>query len=175
MILDLLRHGEVKGGRLYRGNQDDALTDKGWQQMLDSTEGKSWDVIFTSPLSRCCLFAQHLGKIQNTPCRIINAFEEIGFGDWQGLSAQTIGQQVVDAFKDNPVQNQPPGAENLYAFETRVLHAFKHLVEQHSAQSCLIVTHAGVIRVIKSYLLQRPIEKMFLINIPVASCEHFQV
>ena len=38
MILDLLRHAEPKGGRLYRGNQDDALTDKGWNQMLDSTQ-----------------------------------------------------------------------------------------------------------------------------------------
>ena len=45
MTLDLLRHGEPKGGRLYRGNQDDPLTQKGWNQMLDSTQGKQWDFI----------------------------------------------------------------------------------------------------------------------------------
>nr|MCH9749372.1 histidine phosphatase family protein [Pseudomonadota bacterium] len=60
MKLSLLRHGEPVGGRIYRGNQDDPLTDKGWQQMLDSTQDQSWELIATSPLSRCHAFANHL-------------------------------------------------------------------------------------------------------------------
>jgi hypothetical protein len=44
MILDLLRHGEPEGGRLYRGNLlDDPLSEKGWQQMQASVNGKHWD------------------------------------------------------------------------------------------------------------------------------------
>ena len=76
MILDLLRHGETQGGRLYRGNQDDALTDKGWQQMLDSTQNKTWGLIATSPLIRCQTFAKHLSTQQESQLEIINQFED---------------------------------------------------------------------------------------------------
>jgi len=103
MILDLLRHGEPQGGRLYRGNQDDALTDKGWQQMLDSTQNKTWDFIATSPLIRCADFSKHLSATQNTPLQIFNELEELGFGDWQGRSASEIGQVRVDQFKADPM------------------------------------------------------------------------
>jgi hypothetical protein len=41
MTLDLLRHGEPEGGRLYRGNLlDNPLSEKGWQQMQASVNGK---------------------------------------------------------------------------------------------------------------------------------------
>ncbi len=174
MILDLLRHGEPQGGRLYRGNQDDALTDKGWQQMLDSTQNKTWDLIVTSPLIRCQAFAKHLSVQQQSQLEIINQFEELGFGDWQGLSATDIGQDLVDSFKKDPINNQPPNAENLYEFQQRVLNAFNDITSR-DIDSLLIVAHAGVIRVIKSHLLNLPIEKMFTIEVMSASCENFEI
>ncbi len=176
MILDLLRHGEPQGGRLYRGNQDDALTGKGWQQMLDSTQSKTWDFIATSPLVRCADFAKHLSDTQNTPYQIFNELEELGFGDWQGKSASEIGQTTVDQFKTNPVDNRPPNAEKLVDFQARVLSVFKPIIQnKQQRQSTLIVAHAGVIRVIKSYLSQSPIEKMFTIEVMSGSCERFEV
>jgi alpha-ribazole phosphatase/probable phosphoglycerate mutase len=174
MIVDLLRHGEPQGGRLYRGNQDDALTDKGWQQMLDSTQNKTWDLIATSPLIRCQAFAKHLSTQQQSQLEIINQFEELGFGDWQGLSATDIGQDLVDSFKKDPINNQPPNAENLYEFQQRVLNAF-NAITSRDIDSLLIVAHAGVIRVIKSHLLNLPIEKMFTIEVMSASCENFEI
>jgi broad specificity phosphatase PhoE len=36
MTLDLLRHGEPEGGRLYRGNLlDNPLSEKGWAKVLN--------------------------------------------------------------------------------------------------------------------------------------------
>mgnify|MGYP003969913879 CR=1 FL=1 len=175
MILDLLRHGEPKGGRLYRGNQDDALTDKGWQQMLDSTQNKTWDFIATSPLVRCADFAKHLSATQETPYQVFDEFQELGFGDWQGKSAAEIGQNTVDQFKANPIANRPPNAEYLHGFQTRVLSVFESIIQnKQQYQSVLIVAHAGVIRVIKSHLSQSPIEKMFTIEVISGSCERFE-
>jgi len=174
MKLSLLRHGEPVGGRIYRGNQDDPLTEKGWQQMLDATQNKSWDLIITSPLLRCQTFAQHLQQQQNSPLEIVDNFSELGFGDWQGQSSTSIGQQLVDAFKLNPIENQPANAESLYDFQHRVLSDFKIIAEKKS-KSVLIIAHAGVIRVIKSYLLSLPIEKMFTIEVLSASCEEFEI
>ena len=176
MILDLLRHGETQGGRLYRGNQDDALTDKGWQQMLDSTQNKTWDFIATSPLIRCADFAKHLSDTKNTPYQIFNELEELGFGDWQGRRSSEIGQAIVDQFKADPIPNRPPNAEYLHDFQTRVLSIFEPIIQNEQRhESTLIVAHAGVIRVIKSYLFQSPIENMFTIEVISGSCERFEV
>jgi broad specificity phosphatase PhoE len=51
MTLDLLRHGEPEGGRLYRGNLlDNPLSEKGWQQMQASVNGivRSWVICFNA-------------------------------------------------------------------------------------------------------------------------------
>jgi broad specificity phosphatase PhoE len=165
MTLDLLRHGEPEGGRLYRGNLlDHPLSKKGWQQMQASTHGKHWDYIATSPMLRCQTFAQHLSQESNVEMQVFEALEEIGFGEWQGRSVADIGQTVIDKFKQNPLTNHPSGAEDLYHFQTRVLAAFAKITQARETQSILIIAHAGVIRVIKSHLLKLPIEKMFTIE-----------
>ena len=85
-----------------------------------------------------------------------------------------IGQDLVDAFKLSPIENKPPNAEDLYDFQHRVLNAFK-IITAKKSNSALIIAHAGVIRVIKSYLLNLPIEKMFTIDVLSASCEEFEI
>ena len=174
MKLSLLRHGESVGGRIYRGNQDDPLTDHGWQQMHSATQHQSWDLIASSPLQRCQAFAQYLHAQQNSSLEIVDHFSELGFGDWQGLSSKSIGQELVDNFKKDPVKNPPPNAENLYDFQHRILTAFDLIIDKH-CKSILIIAHAGVIRVIKSHLLNLPIEKMFTIEVISASCENFEI
>ncbi len=176
MTLDLLRHGEPEGGRLYRGNLiDDPLSAKGWQQMQVSSHGKHWDFIATSPMKRCQAFAQYLSKKQHIKMQVFETLKEIGFGDWQGQSAKEIGQSKVDQFKQNPLENQPLGAENLYDFQSRILSTLNKITQQPAEKSVLIIAHAGVIRVIKSHLLNLPIEKMFTIEVPSASCERFKI
>jgi alpha-ribazole phosphatase/probable phosphoglycerate mutase len=48
-------------------------------------------------------------------------------------------------------------------------------MQKNDYQSVLIIAHAGVIRVIKSHLLNLPIEKMFTIEIMSGSCERFEL
>lgn len=59
--VDLLRHGEPVGGRKYRGQTDDALSETGWAQMRAAVDGhRPWDVIVSSTLLRCIEFAREL-------------------------------------------------------------------------------------------------------------------
>ncbi|KIZ32850.1 alpha-ribazole phosphatase, partial [Stutzerimonas stutzeri] len=52
--IDLLRHGETERGGGFRGSLDDALTDRGWQQMREAVDGAGpWDALISSPLQRC--------------------------------------------------------------------------------------------------------------------------
>ena len=80
--IDLLRHGEPVGGQRYRGQRDDALSEKGWQQMWRTVEGMSeWQQIVTSPLQRCSSFAHALGERLSLPVHEETRFKEVGFGE----------------------------------------------------------------------------------------------
>ena len=66
--IDLLRHGEPVGGRRYRGQIDDPLSDTGWQQMRAAlADRRDWDIIYTSPLRRCAEFAGELAARHGLP------------------------------------------------------------------------------------------------------------
>ena len=177
MIVYLLRHGTPVGGRMYRGNLfDDPLTEEGWGQMKSSVADLSFDTIATSPMKRCSEFADYISKKSKIPYSIIEDFKEIGFGDWQGKTYYQIGEEIVERFKNDPINNPVNNAENLYDFQSRVIKNYLEILDKLNPQNkLLIIAHAGVIRVIKSYILKLPIEKMFTMNIKSGSCELFEI
>jgi len=151
-IIDLIRHGEPQGGRAYRGHGvDDPLSEKGWEQMRQAVAGAApWQHIVTSPMRRCCEFAQELAQNQGLPMQTEARFK-VGFGDWEGRTPEQIQaenpQQYQDFYAD-PVNCRPPGAEPLDQFRTRVETAFAELLQQHAGKHVLLVSHAGVMRAI---------------------------
>jgi len=177
MTLYLLRHGEPLGGKMYRGNSfDDPLTHYGWNQMKSSVANLSFDTIATSPMKRCSAFADYISKKSKIPYSVIEDFREIGFGDWQGKTSHQIGEEVVERFKNDPINNPINKAENLYDFQKRVIKNYLEILDNLNPKNkLLIIAHAGVIRVIKSYILKLPIEKMFTMNIKSGSCEPFEI
>jgi len=152
-IIDLIRHGEPKGGRSFRGHSiDDPLSEKGWQQMWDAVgDAAPWDYIITSPLERCQAFAEALMDTYNIPCSSEDDFKEVGFGDWEGRTPDEIKRDNLKEYQDfylDPVNKRPQGAENLDAFIQRVTRAYNKSIEEHPDQHILIVAHAGVNRAI---------------------------
>ena len=177
MFIYLLRHGTPVGGRMYRGNIiDDPLAREGWGQMKSSVKNLSFDTIATSPMKRCSEFADYISKKSKIPYSIIEDFKEIGFGDWQGKTSHQIGEEVVERYKNDPINNPINNAENLYDFQKRVIKNYLEILNNLNPKNkLLIIAHAGVIRVIKSYILKLPIEKMFTMNIRPGSCEPFEI
>ncbi|MCF6323055.1 MAG: alpha-ribazole phosphatase family protein [Gammaproteobacteria bacterium] len=173
MTIDLMRHGEPLGGSRYRGQIDDPLSDKGWQQMRDAVVGHSpWDAIVTSPLIRCCAFAEALADAQQLPLAVEAGFKEVGFGSWEGKTraelAETNPQQLQQFYQD-PVKYRPEGAEPLAGFSARVAAAWQRMVDAQHGEHLLIVAHAGVIRVLICHVLGLPVEQMFRLQISNAS------
>ena len=169
-IIDLIRHGEPEGGKKYRGySVDDPLSEKGWSQMWDAIEGcKDWDCIVTSPMLRCREFAEKLSQKLNIPFFVENDLEEVGFGDWEGKSAEQIkseNQAEYYAFFLDPVHNRPNNSEDLDVFSDRVVSAYKLVLEEYEGKHCLVVTHAGVIRAIMAYALDAPVSSMYRIKV----------
>jgi alpha-ribazole phosphatase len=167
--IDLLRHGEPVGGSRYRGQRDDALSEKGWQQMWRAVEGMSeWQQIVTSPLLRCSSFANALGERLSLPVHEEPRFKEVGFGAWEGYTRRELETFIpgqVGRFLRDPVKNRPPGAEPIDEFTGRVQSGFEDLLARFAGQCVLVVAHAGVIRAIMAYILEVPPSRMYRIHV----------
>lgn len=150
---DILRHGEPDGDDCFRGSGvDHPLTDRGWSQMQSAIEQDTqWDLIISSPLSRCLDFATKLSADLSLDLIIDDDLKEIGFGTWEGRSKEDIKENDSEAYKQfclDPVNKRPVGAEPLEKFFNRVWHKLELLSSEHKGKRILIIAHAGVIRVI---------------------------
>jgi len=150
-LIDFLRHGEPVGGRRFRGNgADDPLSEKGWQQMWNAVgEQLPWQRVISSPLRRCRAFAEVLADKCGLEPSIDNRFREVGFGCWEGLSADEIirrNPEEYAAFYRDPCRNRPSGAEALEAFGQRVAQALQDVLSDYPGEHVLVVAHAGVVR-----------------------------
>lgn len=172
-IIDLLRHGEVEGGEIIRGSTDDKLTDDGWGKMQDALQSEvKWDVIVSSPLLRCAEFAESLAEQEGVECDVIDALQEIDFGDWEGLSPDDLvksDNETLNRWWSSPTTQTPPQGEDFHDFRARVLKSLKEITEKHKGKRLLIVTHAGVIRIILMYILGMQEENLFRLNVDYAS------
>lgn len=150
---DILRHGEPEGEDCFRGSGvDHPLTELGWQQMQTAiAQNTQWDLIISSPLSRCHDFAKKISAEMGIELIVDEQLKEIGFGVWEGRTKKDIQLHDADAYKKfrlNPVQNRPAGAEPLEKFSNRIWHKLEALASQHQSKRVLIIAHAGVIRVV---------------------------
>lgn len=178
-VIDLLRHGEVEGGSKYRGHQDDPLSEAGWQQLQQVTkENQGWQHIVTSPLQRCSSFASELAVSFNLPLVQDNAFKEIYFGAWEGKSADELLKSEPDKIKQywaDPVNYTPPQAENFSDFENRIMNAWGNLFSLYEGKHILLLSHAGVIRVILCHILDMPLTQLFRLDIALASMSRIEI
>ncbi len=177
--IDLLRHGEPIGGRKYRGQIDDPLSDKGWQQMRAAVgEHNSWQHIVSSPLSRCLVFATELSQQHGLPLSIEARFMEVQFGVWEGKTAEQLradDPDVIERFKRDPVNQRPAGAEPLAGFSARVRAGWNDLLTAQSGKHLLVVCHAGVIRMVLAHALNLPLASSYRIDVPSAGLTRIKV
>jgi broad specificity phosphatase PhoE len=173
----LLRHGEVKGGTCFRGQTDDPLTAKGWEQMQQAVFGYQWDVVISSPLCRCLDFSHWLSIQRKLPIKVVHGFSEIDFGDWEGKTAEQIEQQqpgVLSEFYEKPDQRSPGNGERISVFSQRVYESWRQVIIENAGKKLLVVTHSGVIRMIFTHILDISVQKSFSIQIDHACVSRFQ-
>ncbi|UBQ38834.1 histidine phosphatase family protein [Acinetobacter johnsonii] len=166
LYLDFLRHGETSLSHTLRGRTDDALTAKGWAQMQSTITqseqtGQAWDVIYSSPLQRCRLFAEQWAEQKQLPLYIEQNLQEIDFGEWEAQPTERLYQLYPDElaqFWQTPLSFTLPQAESLLTFKSRVLESVETLTQQMYAQGwtrALIISHGGVIKLLKCQALKQ--------------------
>ncbi len=170
--VDLLRHGEPVGGSKYRGQIDDPLSERGWRQLRTAVgDHCPWDLVISSPLSRCHDFARELTQRHGLPLEVDAGFMEIGFGEWEGYTADELLQrdpEILMRFWSDPEQHTPPGAERLTDFRKRIVTAWEQAITTHAGKHILIIGHAGMMRMILLHVLAIPMANLFRIKVPNA-------
>jgi alpha-ribazole phosphatase len=178
-IIDLLRHGEPVGGRRYRGQTDDPLSENGWAEMHAAVgEARPWQAVVSSTLSRCAAFAEELAAQSALPLGFDARLVELGFGAWEGRTAEELRRndpEILVRFWADPTNNRPPGAERLEDFRDRVVAAWEDILSAYTGKHVLVVAHAGVIRMIMRHVLDMPLDRLFRIKVPSAGLTRIQI
>lgn len=177
--VDLLRHGEPQGGRRFRGQTDDPLSELGWRQMWAAVgDAAPWQQVVSSPLQRCSAFARELAEKRRLPCSLEPGFKEIRFGVWEGFTPEEI--QLRDGeryrrYRDDPEDFMPAGAESMAEFVARVAQTWESLLNAQQGRHVLLVCHAGVIRAVLGLILGITPKNLFHIQIDYASLSRLKM
>lgn len=150
----LIRHGEPKQLGLLLGRTDLELSPVGEQQLTAKLDNLLFDRIISSPLKRCAVIANLIASKRNVKLEVDEQIQEMNFGDWDGLSYDSLWQQTpsIGDFWQNPDKVTPPNGETLIGFNNRVNHWWNTLIRQQQG-NVVVVTHAGVIKQILNNLL----------------------
>ncbi|OGR27853.1 MAG: hypothetical protein A2277_18400 [Desulfobacterales bacterium RIFOXYA12_FULL_46_15] len=122
------------------------------------------DIVCSSCLQRCDQTARQITG--NKPVVNADALNEIHMGEWDGRSFKEIKTHYPEEFikrGKNLSTYRPPGAESFLDLSNRVLPFFNQFLTGKKEKT-LIVTHAGVIRVILCHILNLPLKDLFQIK-----------
>jgi probable phosphoglycerate mutase len=177
-MIYLLRHGEIEhpGGRRFVGQTDFPLNEKGisqaqhWREALSKT---AFERIYCSDLTRTRRTAEIIASGQAHPAKIQAAAElrEISLGEWDGLLMAEVRERFPEEWRkrgEDFVSYRPPGGESFADLQARAVPFFEQIAALSTASGSLVVTHAGVIRVILCHILGMPPADLFRLRLDYA-------
>jgi len=164
MEIYLIRHTtpNVAKGICY-GQTDLDVTPTFIEEYKKIHEAVSFDEhtqIYSSPLIRCKKLAKTFGATINYDDRLM----ELNFGNWEMQPWNAIPPEEINPWMENFVETQVPQGESYTQLQRRVLELFNAL-KKEKITKLIIVTHAGVIRSLVSYLQQISLKDSFSIQL----------
>lgn len=172
MELYIIRHSPVALSKGICYGQADVGVDgesfAGYVELFKKQLPSHPDKVFSSDLKRCHQLTNALYKTYQLDSRL----REIHFGDWELKKWEDISINSLTEWSANLLKYAPENGENLQQLYQRV-EAFLNELRHTEARKIVLVTHAGVIRCIWTYILQMPIENC--VRIPIDFGEVFQV
>ena len=168
----LLRHGSLQTAdneKRFIGQTDLPLSEQGRRQAkFWSRQLADWplDGIFCSDLQRCLETANKIAQKCCTSVTPLAELREIDLGRWEGMRFDQVKQLWPDAFRQRGrdiAGFRPPDGESFSDLLQRVVRVFERQVGQNDG-NLLIVSHAGVNRVLLCRLLGMPTANLFRID-----------
>jgi alpha-ribazole phosphatase len=183
MQLYLVRHGvtELNEKQVYQGWTDAGLSKTGRGQcelVKQKLSGVSFDAVVSSPLQRAISSAQLICGVDRDQIMICEAFKEIHFGRWEGLSYQEAERQYPREWRAWCADWQgysPPQGECFTDFYERVRRGWEELTPLYSGKTVLIISHAGPLRVIASILLKMQVADYWRLSFEFGCYSRFEI
>lgn len=174
-LIYLIRHGEIDrpSARSFLGQTDLPLNEQGIRQaqaLGAQLQNIRFTEIFSSPLKRAIQTATLVSGMPPAALQRIDALKEINLGAWEGLLVAEVRARYPGAYEQRGQDLEffrPPGGESFADLAARSYPALLTLARDYRGP-LLVVTHAGVIRVLLSCLQQRPLQQLF--DIPQNYC-----
>lgn len=176
-----LRHGALPPNpqHCFIGQQDIALSHKGRRQAAfwrEALRAVPFAAVWTSDLARCrSMTALVLAGRQPMPTvRLVPALREIHLGQWQGLPKALVQQRFPELYAargQDMYHVRPPQGESFAMLAARVLPAVRQLAllcQPH--ENALLVSHAGVLRLLLLQAMALPPQDLFALPLPYAAC-----
>lgn len=156
MRILLLRHAETEWNqaRRYQGWRDIPLSPTGREQAESVARllaASPLAAVWSSPLTRARETAALIAAPHQLTVRAADAFTEMRFGDWEGLTRDEVRARFPEAHRawaETPHEATWPGAEPLAAVRARVLAGLDELRAAHQGQSVCLVSHGITGRVL---------------------------
>ena len=156
----LIRHAEAEGNlyRIAQGQDDSALTDRGWRQVraLERRfEGVQIDDVYTSDLYRTRATASALYRPRGLTPHLVPALREIHVGLWErqtwGEIARRWPEQMRD-FSQRMDRWHMEGAETPAQVLARVLEAIQAIAAENEGRTVAVFSHGYAIRLVLAAL-----------------------
>lgn len=162
--LVLVRHGETVGESSirYHGANDVALSAHGIEQMrrvATALRGETFARVLTSTLQRSVVAARLVAPY--CEAEALPGFDEIDFGDWEGLTIEEIEARDPVGFarwRRDPARFTFPHGDSVIGFRQRIVATFG-AIEATLPDRSLAVVHKGVISAIVGHLRGEPIDQ----------------
>ena len=173
MKIILMRHGEICPPGLekrYIGQGDYPMTEEGRQTVRKSLQAlqrefPSLSLICCSDLKRCVQTAEIACGLYGLPCRQDRRLREICLGTWEGMTMREVREIFPEEYRrrgERPDLFRPPGGENFSQLAGRVLDALYFWQgEAGQTSPILVITHAGVIKTLRSLTENRSLQQVF--------------
>ncbi|MEY4365030.1 MAG: hypothetical protein RLZZ305_374 [Actinomycetota bacterium] len=149
----VLRHGqsEWNAARRWQGQADIDLTDLGRDQARRAAERLSgYAVVASSDMKRARETASIIAAVTGAALAEPDPrLRETDVGEWQGLTHHEIESQWPGYLDTH---RRPPSFEPDTAIVSRVSAAFSDISARHTGGEVLVVSHAGVLRVMRRHL-----------------------
>lgn len=146
----LVRHGETDWNRIGRlqGHEDIELNEAGEKQARQCgiyLARESWDVIITSSLKRARKTAEIIEQhVKPTMLYEIDELRERNYGAASGLTNEEVAARHPDG--------KVPGREERADLTHRSMHAIDRIIQHHTGQKVIVVSHGAVINAILASL-----------------------
>ena len=126
----------------------------------------SFELVFSSPLSRC---SQLAGSLKAGRYIEDERLKELNFGAWEMQAWNTIPRAELDKWGNNYLAEAPPAGESFPELKRRLLSFWQEVKEMKGKGPIAIVSHKGIIQTLLYFEGRLEEKELFVKELPYGS------